>query len=144
MHADRTLRFATAGGCSGLWDRTRLTQVVSNLVSNALKHGQRNEPVDVVVRADGDAVVFTIHNGGPPIPPAILPVVFEPFSHGPEGGQRGEPGEASIGLGLYVTHEIVAAHGGDIEVSSSSAEGTTFTVRLPRALPTVAATVLPA
>ena len=108
------------------------------------RHGRLDEPIDAVVRAEGDAVEFTIHNGGPPIPPAILPVVFEPFSHASEGEQRGGPREASIGLGLYVTHEIVAAHGGDIEVSSSRAEGTTFTMRLPRALPTVATTAPPA
>jgi signal transduction histidine kinase len=140
-HPDRELRYAADGDCAGFWDRTRLTQVVANLVGNALKHGRLDEPIDVDVRAEGDAVVFTIHNGGPPIPPAILPVVFEPFSHASEGRPRSEP---SIGLGLYVTHEIVAAHGGDIDVSSSSAAGTTFTVRLPRALPTVATTAPPA
>ena len=138
-HPNREIRLVTDGDCGGPWDRTRLTEVLSNLVSNALKHGQPGDPIDVVAHAAGDAVVVQVHNNGPPIPQAILPVIFDPFSHGSESLQRRERGETSIGLGLYVTREIVAAHGGDIEVSSSAEEGTTFTVRLPRLWPAGAA-----
>jgi serine/threonine protein kinase len=132
LEKNRELRFATEGDCGGLWDRTRITEVVSNLVSNALEHGQPGEPIDVVVRPEGDAVVFRIHNTGPPVPPESLPGIFDPFSRAVDGRPARAPGGASMGLGLYITREIVAAHGGDIEVRSSSAEGTTFTVRLPR------------
>ena len=69
-------------------------------------------------------VVLDVHNRGPAIPAAVLPRIFEPF-------QRGES-SMSLGLGLYISREIVRAHGGEMEVRSSDEDGTTFVVRLPR------------
>lgn len=63
------------------------------------------------------------------IPPELLPFIFEPLARGPD---RGVTGSHGIGLGLFIARAIVAAHGGDLDVASSSAQGTTFTVRLPR------------
>ena len=74
--------------------------------------------------AEPDAVVVTVRNGGRPIPEAELPTLFEPFKKG-----QGNP--AGLGLGLFIAREIVHAHQGSIDVTSS-AEGTEFTVRLPR------------
>jgi phosphoserine phosphatase RsbU/P len=78
-----------------------------------------------------------VHNDGPPIPPSVLPYVFEPF-------ERGEAHEArdSLGLGLYIVKQIVSAHAGHIEVRSDRESGTTFVVRLPFATPGAAATDL--
>jgi signal transduction histidine kinase len=73
-------------------------------------------------------VTLAVHNGGPPIPPDVLPVVFEPLARG-----HGETAGHSIGLGLFIARAIVLAHGGDIQVSSSADAGTTFTVSLPKA-----------
>jgi signal transduction histidine kinase len=74
--------------------------------------------------------VLTVHNQGPPIPEETLPALFEPFRRGT--GQATEH-PSGLGLGLYIVREIVRAHDGSIEVASTAAEGTTFTVRLPRA-----------
>ncbi len=70
-------------------------------------------------------MTLTVHNGGEPISEASLPTLFEPF-------KRGESSVQGLGLGLYIVGEIVRAHGGTVGVTSSAAEGTTFTVRLPR------------
>src|SRR5262249_52479796 len=100
----------------------------SNLVGNAIKYGAPATPIAVAVRGESDHVVLTVHNYGAPIPAEMLPVLFDPFRHG-DTAQRGPK---SYGLGLYISHEIVAAHGGTIDVRSSRETGTTFSARLPR------------
>ena len=110
----------------GRWDRNRLGQVVSNLVGNALQHGPVDSAVTVTTRAEGLHAVLEVHNGGDPIPAELQPHLFEPFRHG-----RHTPGRRGLGLGLYIAHEIVHAHGGVLAMRSSAEEGTTFTVRLP-------------
>lgn len=115
------------GDCAGDWDPDRLAQVVSNLVTNAIAHrGTRA----VEVRVDGtapDHVSLRVHNAGA-IPPELLPHVFEPF----RGSKHAQRSRAGLGLGLYITREIVRAHHGTIAVESSDLGGTTFTVQLPR------------
>lgn len=115
-----------SGHLRGEWDGDRLTQVVCNLIGNAIQHGG-GTPVTLRAHEDGDSVTLAVHNGGPPIPPDVLPVVFEPLARG-----HGETAGHSIGLGLFIARAIVLAHGGDIQVSSSADAGTTFTVSLPK------------
>lgn len=100
---------------------------MSNLIGNAIQHGS-GTPVTIIAEQEGDSVRLTVHNGGPPIPPDVLPFVFEPLARG-----HGQTAEPSIGLGLFIARAIVSAHGGDIRVSSSVDAGTTFTVSLPKA-----------
>jgi len=69
-----------------------------------------------------------VHNEGPPIPEGLLPHIFEPFRHG-GAAPKATPG---LGLGLFIAQQIVAAHGGSIEVQSKDEEGTTVRVRWPR------------
>jgi phosphoserine phosphatase RsbU/P len=132
--AEREVALKVDGDTRGVWDRTRLSQVVSNLVGNTIKHGPAGEPIDVIVRGDGDHVVLSVHNGGAPIPADLLPVLFAPFSRA-DRTDRSPGAQKSYGLGLYISREIVVAHGGTIEVRSSTTQGTTFTVRLPRGAP---------
>jgi len=120
----RAIRCEAMGDLSGEWDADRVEQLLSNLVGNAVKHGA--DPITLTARDAGDLVVVTVHNGGPPIPPATLPRLFEPFQQGTPGASDG------LGLGLYIAGEIVRAHRGTIEVRSSEDEGTTVTVTLPR------------
>jgi signal transduction histidine kinase len=126
-HPEAVLRFQASGDLRGEWDADRLAQVVSNLVGNAIQHGG-GTPVTLTGQEQGDSITLAVHNGGPPIPAEVLPFVFEPLTR---GRAEGVPG--SIGLGLFIARAIVSAHGGDIEVSSSTDAGTTFTVRLPKA-----------
>jgi signal transduction histidine kinase len=120
----------TEGDLCVAGDAGRLSQVISNLVGNALQHGG-GAPVRLHARGGEGEVVLEIHNRGLPIPPALLPEVFEPFRRGPGHGDRA----GSVGLGLFIVREVVRAHGGTVEVRSDAASGTTFTVRLPRQAP---------
>jgi signal transduction histidine kinase/CheY-like chemotaxis protein len=114
----------------GTWDRDRLEQVFSNLISNAIHHGLSETPITIEARQDGEELQVDIHNEGPPIPEALRATLFEPFRRGDRDSRASK--SAGLGLGLYISRELVVAHGGDISVRSSSAEGTTFRVTLPR------------
>jgi signal transduction histidine kinase len=77
-----------------------------------------------------DTVTVGVHNWGAPIPPELRAHLFEPFRRGAQPAARGPSG--GLGLGLYIAREIARAHGGEIAFTSSEAEGTAFSMRLPR------------
>lgn len=131
QHPDRTLQLESRGSLDGEWDASRMAQVVSNLVSNAIQHGRADTPVALSLRDEGADVVLSVHNEGPPIPERELDSIFEPLVRKPTGEADKKAG-SSLGLGLFVVREIVGSHGGDVQVTSSESEGTTFEVRLPR------------
>ncbi|MDO9018679.1 MAG: PAS domain-containing sensor histidine kinase [Deltaproteobacteria bacterium] len=124
-HPGRAIGCATSGDLDGEWDPDRLEQVLSNLITNAVAHGE--DPISVAVHGEGDLVTLTVQNHGPPIRQSLLPTLFEPY-HGDERSK-------GLGLGLYIVCEIVRAHGGVITVRSEAGEGTLFTVALPRRAP---------
>lgn len=124
---DREIRLTAEGELVGCWDAERLTQVVANLVGNAVHHGDPRTPV--FVRLDGlspDTLVLTVENAGS-IDPEILPVVFDPFRGAPRHRGRSD----GLGLGLYIVQQIVRAHRGSIEVQSEDGR-TRFTVTIPK------------
>ena len=129
-HPGQDIQLEFSGDGRGEWDSDRLAQLLTNLLNNALEHGLEDEPVSLRVSGEPDAVVFTIHNRGTSIPPDAMPHLFEPMRRG--AGASRSAKIKSVGLGLYIVQQIVLAHHGTIEVRSSEAEGTTFTVRLPR------------
>ena len=112
----------------GAWDRDRLEQVFSNLIGNALAHGDPGKPVTVTAGADALSVWVQVHNEGPPIPQQFQQALFNPFRM----GERLNRSPAGLGLGLYISNEVIQRHGGQIEVRSTAVEGTTFRVVLPR------------
>ena len=120
-----------AGDLWGEWDASRLAQLLSNLVGNAIQHGDVDKPIRVSARAEGEDVVLAVHNEGPPIAPEMIGKVFDPLMRGLAQTERGRR-LGSLGLGLYISDEIAKAHYGGIDVVSSREGGTTFTVRLPR------------
>jgi sigma-B regulation protein RsbU (phosphoserine phosphatase) len=126
---ERKLVFEQHGDAAGIWDADRLVQVIQNLVTNALSYSPPGSTVRVCTRGEPDAVLLEIHNFGPPIPPELLPSIFNAMQRGRE---HGEGAKRSVGLGLFIVYHIVRAHDGSVSVSSSAEEGTTFTVRLPR------------
>ncbi|HVV82053.1 MAG TPA: ATP-binding protein [Kofleriaceae bacterium] len=125
----RELRWQALGDTVGSWDRDRLSQLLSNLVANACQHGTPGSAVSVVL--DGtrdDAVHLVVRNEGT-IPDGLLPTLFEPLQR---AGERRRDGSSGLGLGLYITQQIAAGHGGTIAVASDPADGTRFSVHLPR------------
>jgi PAS domain S-box-containing protein len=107
-------------------DRDKLKQVFINLVTNACEACEGGDTVTWQVRvAAGRQAVVTIHNGGEPIPPHVLPKLTQPFFTTKSSGN---------GLGLAITKRIIEAHQGEFTITSSHSEGTTVTVRLPQML----------
>ena len=124
-HPDSKPQLETLGSLRGEWDCERLTQAMTNLISNAVDHGADKGPIKVAARGSDREVVITVQNEGPPIPPERLSRIFQ-------AGNRDEPDRRHLGLGLYIVDRIVAAHGGTIDVESSADRGTAFTLRLPK------------
>jgi signal transduction histidine kinase len=114
----------------GRWDRLRVEQVVTNLLSNALKYGA-GRPVVVRVEEDGERARLTVRDQGIGIAEEDLGRIFERFERAVSDRHYG-----GLGLGLYITRQIVEAFGGTVRVASRSGHGSTFTLELPRgALP---------
>ncbi|MGE0397926.1 MAG: ATP-binding protein [Kofleriaceae bacterium] len=109
----------------GHWDRARIDQVVTNLLGNAAKYG-RGSPIEARVRRDGDRAILTVVDQGIGIAVEDQPRIFKRF-------ERAAPSRkySGLGLGLWITSELVHAHGGEIAVESEPGKGATFTVRLP-------------
>ncbi|KFE71451.1 hybrid sensor histidine kinase/response regulator [Hyalangium minutum] len=128
-HPGRELRTHYEGESGGEWDPDRLAQAVDNLVVNALRYSPHGTPVTVRTRDEGDVLTLEVHNEGEPISSELRARLFQPMQRGVahrDGASR------SVGLGLYIVDHIARAHGGEVDVHSSRAEGTTFRLRLPR------------
>ena len=125
----RSIQVSRAGDARGQWDADRLAQTFSNLVANALAYGRPDAPVMVTLNATPGEIRFSVHNVGPPIRADLLPNLFDPFRRGRQAQTAATEG---LGLGLFISKEIVKAHKGTIFVESSEAGGTRFTVVLPR------------
>jgi two-component system sensor histidine kinase/response regulator len=128
-YPDRRIDVKKTGDLSGNWDGERLAQVVSNLLGNALQHGDEADSVNVNVKGtESEAVEITVENSGT-IPAELLPQLFDPF----RGAQRQTGRAEGLGLGLYIVHQIVLAHGGRVDVMSGGGDNRTrFSVRIPR------------
>jgi signal transduction histidine kinase len=132
-HPGRAIALDAEGRFQGSWDPDRLTQVVTNLMGNALQYSPEETPVSVRLIDAGEQVRLEVGNRGPPISPELLPHLFDPFRRGTE--KKASPDGAGLGLGLYIVQQITLAHGGSIDVSSTAQEGTLFRVTLPRHTP---------
>jgi two-component system sensor histidine kinase/response regulator len=127
-YPERRIEVVQAGDRGGNWDGERLAQVASNLLGNALQHGDASGVVRVTV--DGTrsaAVVITVENSGT-IPSDLLPQLFDPF----RGARRQTGRTEGLGLGLYIVQQVVIAHGGSVDVQSGNDNRTAFVVRVPR------------
>jgi signal transduction histidine kinase len=113
-------------GVSGQWDRYRIEQVFINLITNSMKYGAGN-PISVSVRNDGERAIIQVIDQGVGIAKESLARIFERF-------ERAISGESitGLGLGLYISKQIVNAHHGEISVESELGKGSTFTVVLPK------------
>ena len=125
---ERRIELEVSGDATGEWDPDRIAQVCSNLLSNAIQHGDAQQPVRIRIESEGDDAIVTVENGGPPIPDELRPYLFDPFRRGQPAGDGSKTG---LGLGLFIVRQVALAHGGDVSVRSDT-NRTVFTVRLPR------------
>lgn len=134
VNPSRPIELTMSGILTGEWDKARIGQVFSNLLNNAVQYGFQGSPVCVDIKGDATAVTLSVSNDGLPIPAAKIGLIFDPLTRVLQNEEGALP-SANLGLGLYITREIVVAHGGTIDVASSDTEGTTFTARFPKAAP---------
>jgi signal transduction histidine kinase len=110
---------------AGLWDPSRLEQVLTNLITNALKFGP-GHPIEIRVRSAAEVAELSVRDHGVGIEPARQPYIFERFERAVSTTNYG-----GLGLGLYIARRIALAHGGDLQVASEPGHGATFTLTLP-------------
>jgi signal transduction histidine kinase len=122
------LKLETNGDLFGNWDSVRLSQVLNNLISNAVSHGSSGTPITIRAKGNAEDVVFSVHNYGRTIPAHEIEEMFDPLNSRPSPSDNSR----HMGLGLYIVRDVVSAHGGTIDVQSTEADGTTFIVCLPR------------
>jgi signal transduction histidine kinase len=128
FHPDRRIVVEGEGDLTGSWDRERIAQVVSNLVGNALEHGEPTSTITVRLRDLGADVRFDVHNLGAPLAPDALEAVLEASR-----SREAHPSATGhVGLGLFIVRQIVAAHGGEVTADSDAVHGTRIGVVLPR------------
>jgi signal transduction histidine kinase len=127
-YPDSNLEVDARGELRGSWDCARLTQAVTNLITNAAQHGSEDTPIKITARGEASEIAIAVHNDGPAIPEEVVGHIFAPM----KGSRNDRGNRRHLGLGLYIVDRIVAAHGGQVDVQSSNESGTTFTVRLPR------------
>jgi signal transduction histidine kinase len=127
-HPARSVRHEAIGEGGGIWDSDRLVQAIGNLIQNAISYSPPDSFVTVRSQGCGPSVVVEVYNEGEPIDPEALQSLFQPFKR--TAGKL-HP-ERSVGLGLFIVREIVAAHRGSLSVESTHAVGTTFRFELPR------------
>jgi signal transduction histidine kinase len=130
-HPERKIDVDARGALTGHWDCARISQVLTNLVGNALEHGSDRTIVTIAVQGDEKEVSVSIHNRGAAIPEDQMDGLFNAMKRQGMADKADGP-SANLGLGLYIADQIVRAHKGRIDVRSSEEAGTTFTVHLPR------------
>jgi signal transduction histidine kinase len=127
-HPGRRIELKVVGDTRGFWDGLRLQQLLRNLVSNAIKYGEADAPVRVVLTGEETDVRIEVVNSGLAIEQSALDQIFDPLKR---GSVQHHDTYDSLGLGLYIVREVARAHGGEIDVRSDTGE-TVFAVRLPR------------
>lgn len=131
-HPEHVIEVDASGTFDGMWDDSRIAQVFSNLIGNAIQHGEKQVPIVITMRSSEDRIMIDFANRGNVIPPERIGALFEPLVRFAEPGKSAEQNDTSLGIGLYIAREVVNSHHGAISVSSSEAGGTVFSVSLPR------------
>lgn len=138
FHPERSIELHAPHRVEAVFDDGRIAQMLSNLVGNAIQYGSKDAPVTVRVGGDADDIVIAVHNFGPTIPPEKLSCIFDPLVRIAASTSSDHTECTSLGIGLFISREIVKTHGGTICVESNAAQGTTFTVTMPRRQPWLA------
>lgn len=135
FHPERSIELQVPGKLDAVFDEARLAQALSNLIGNAIQYSGAESAVHVHLSNERDDVSISVNNRGEIIPPEKIGTIFDPMvriaSHASKMDQDYTE-RTSLGIGLFIAREIIHAHGGKIDVTSSLDDGTTFTVTMPR------------
>lgn len=138
FHPERRIELHAPPQLDALFDDGRIAQVVSNLLGNAIQYGRPDTPATLRLTGNDDEIMLTINNQGSSIPADKIAIIFDPFVRitgdvaAALADEADHPERTSLGIGLFIAREIIQAHGGRIAVASTTAEGTTFTITMPR------------
>jgi signal transduction histidine kinase len=125
-HHGRAIELNLPASCCARIDAERFAQVLLTLLNNAIAHGDPKRAIRVSAQQAEGMLCAAVHNFGV-IDPQVLPLLFDPWKR----GVMPQPRSFGLGLGLYISQHVVRAHGGNIAVESSEADGTRFEIRLP-------------
>lgn len=134
-HPERLIELHVPARLDAVFDESRLAQVLSNLIGNAIQYGSPELPVSVRVTGCADEVSVAVNNQGKTIDSDKIAAIFDPMVRIAAGANTADADyieRTSLGIGLYISREIIHAHGGRIDVTSSPGTGTTFTCTIPR------------
>lgn len=131
-HPEIDFQLVAEAGVKSRLDDNRVAQALSNLLSNAVQYGKAGSPIVMRVKEAGDKICISLQNHGPVIPVENFPALFQPLIRFSNPLAEAEVHSRNLGIGLYIAHEIIDAHGGSIEVSSNEMDGTEFVITLPR------------
>lgn len=131
FNPDRQIVLQSEPSLPGQFDKSRMEQVIANLIGNAVEHGEAGTPITVSLKSDEGIAALTVHNVGLPIAESAKSSLFNPMVRHIQSGNAEYGAGAGLGLGLYIASAIVDAHHGSIEFESMAGSGTTFTVRIP-------------
>lgn len=129
-HPDREITLKVEGDVNGLGDIARFQQAFSNLMSNAIQYGQKDIPITVRVQGNKQ-IRLSVHNMGRPISAGTIATIFNSLVRGDDAMEQSKE-NANLGLGLYIVKSIVLAHEGELSVTSTEENGTTFIADFPR------------
>ena len=132
FHPEQLIELQVPAQLDAIFDESRIAQVLSNLIGNAIQYGNPDVPVTVKVTASEADMTIAVNNRGKTIPADKLSSVFDPMVRIAANVGNDYTERTSLGIGLFISRELVHAHGGNIALASTAAEGTTFTITMPR------------
>jgi signal transduction histidine kinase len=132
FHPEKMIELQVPPQLEAIFDESRIAQVLSNLIGNAVQYGSVDTPVEIRVTSNGDDIAVAVTNHGTPIAAEKIASVFDPMVRIAASVNADYTERTSLGIGLYISRQIVIAHGGKIDVTSNAVDGTTFTVTMPR------------
>lgn len=131
LHPDQVIELAMPSSVDAIFDESRIAQVLSNLIGNAVQYGDIRERVSITLTTHGDDAVISVNNRGTAIAAKEMAAIFDPFIRVAANSGQGLSERNSLGIGLFIARQIAQAHSGELRVMSSEGDGTTFTLTFP-------------
>jgi signal transduction histidine kinase len=132
FHPEQLIDLHVPQQLDAIFDESRIAQVLSNLIGNAIQYGQPDAAVTVRASGSDTDIVISVNNRGTTIPAEKLGSIFDPMVRIAASVSADYTERTSLGIGLFISREIVQAHGGRVDVTSTAQAGTTFTLTMPR------------